>query len=80
MIHRCRHNRCIWDMWTVLVDTQNISSAAWVIYSPLGQILSSAGSCLGLSTNNLVEYSVVIELLTNSIGHGIDHLIVKLDS
>jgi len=42
--------------------------------------LSSGGSCLGPDTNNLVEYSVVIELLVDAIRHGIDHLIIKLDS
>lgn len=60
--------------------TQNISSKAWVIYSPSGQLLSSGGSCLGPATNNLAKYSAMIELLIDAIGHGIDHLIVKLDS
>ena len=43
-------------------------------------MLSSGGSCLGPTTNNLDEYSVVIELLVEVIHHGIDHLIVRLDS
>jgi len=60
--------------------TQNIASATWVIYSPSGQLLSSGRSCLGPATNNLAEYSAVIELLIDAIGHGIDHLIIKLDS
>jgi len=60
-------------------NTQNIALATWVIYSPSCQLLSSGGSCLGLITNNLVEYSVVIELLIDSIGYVVDHLIVKLD-
>ena len=60
--------------------TRNIASTAWVIYLPSGQLLSSGGSCLGLATNNLAEYSAVIELLVDVIHHGIDHLIVRLDS
>jgi ribonuclease HI len=60
--------------------TRNLASTAWVIYSPSGQLLSSGGSCLGPATNNLAEYSAVIELLVDAIHHGIDHLIVRLDS
>jgi ribonuclease HI len=35
---------------------------------------------LGRATNNIAEYNVVIELLTNTILFGIRHLIVCLDS
>ena len=60
--------------------TRNLASIAWVIYLPSGQLLSSGGSCLGPATNNLAEYSAVIELLVDVIHHGIDQLIVRLDS
>ena len=60
--------------------TRNLASTTWVIYLPSGQLLSSRGSCLGPATNNLAEYSAVIELLVDAIHHGIDHLIVRLDS
>ncbi len=60
--------------------TRNLTLIAWVIYSPSGQLLSSGGSCLGPATNNLAEYSAVIELLIDAIHHGIDHLIIRLDS
>ena len=44
--------------------TQNSASAAWVIYTPMSQVFSSGGGvCLGPSSNNVVEYSAVIELL-----------------
>ena len=43
--------------------TQHSSSAAWVIYTPMGQILSSGGVCLRPASNNVAEYTVVIELL-----------------
>ena len=51
--------------------TQNSASAAWVIYTPTGQVLSLGGICLRPSLNNVVEYSAIIELLHDSISHGI---------
>jgi ribonuclease HI len=42
--------------------------------------VSSGGISLGLSTNNVDEYSVVIELLCDAILHGIHSLEVHLDS
>ena len=42
--------------------------------------MSSGGVCLGPSTNNVAEYSVVIELLHDVISHGIRPLEVRLDS
>ena len=60
-------------------QTQNSALAAWVIYTPTGQVLSSGGVCLRPSSNNVREYSVVIELLRDSISHGIHSLEVRLD-
>ena len=40
--------------------TQNSASAAWVIYTPMGQVLSSGGVCLWPLSSNVVEYSTVI--------------------
>ena len=56
--------------------TQNSSLA---IYTPTSQALSSGGVCLWPSLNNVVEYSFVIELLRDSILHGIYSLEVCLD-
>jgi ribonuclease HI len=42
--------------------------------------VSSGGVCLGPSTNNVAEYRVVIELLHDTISHGILSLEVRLDS
>ena len=50
--------------------TQNLASATWVIYTPTGQVLSSGGVCLRPSSNNVAEYSVVIEILRDAISHG----------
>ena len=60
--------------------TQNSSSATWVIYTPMGQVLSSGGICLWPSSNNVVEYSPIIELLCDAISHGVHSLEVCLDS
>jgi hypothetical protein len=60
--------------------TQNLASVAWVIYSSEGLLVSSGGVCLGPSIDNVVEYSVVIEILHDVISHGIHSLEVHLDS
>ena len=60
--------------------TQNSASAAWVINTPMGQVLSSGGICLWPSSNNVAEYSVMIELLRDAIAHGVHSLEVRLDS
>ena len=60
--------------------TQHSASAAWVIYTPMGQLLSSGGVCLRPSSNNIAKYSAMIELLCDVISHGIHSLEVHLDS
>jgi len=61
-------------------STCNLSSAAWVIYDPHGELIDLQGVCLGHTTNNVVEYSVVIELLVEAVDLGIRALVVNLDS
>ena len=56
------------------------ASVAWVIYTPMGQVLSSRGVCLQPYSNNVAEYSVVIELLQDAILHGVLSLEVRLNS
>jgi ribonuclease HI len=60
--------------------TQRLASATWVLFTPQGQLLSSIGICLGDTTNNFVEYSVVTELLHDAFSLGICHLWVYLDA
>ena len=60
-------------------STSNISSTAWVIYSPSDELVSMHGVSLGQTKNNIPEYSAVIELLSKSISFGIQSLIVRLD-
>jgi ribonuclease HI len=59
---------------------QRLASIAWVIFTPHGQLLSSGGICLGDTTNNVTEYSAVIELLRDALSLGISHLRVYLDA
>ena len=60
--------------------TCNLASVVWVIYSPLGQLVSSGGACLGPTTNNVTEYRVAIELLWDSFSHVITQLEFSLDT
>ena len=60
--------------------TRNLSSAAWVVYSPTDELLSSGGVYLCPATNNVAEYRAVVGLLTEAISLGITQLIVNLDS
>ena len=60
--------------------TLNLAPAAWVIYEPSGQLLSSGSTCLGPSTNNIAEYSAITELLLDAMSYGIQHMVVHLDS
>ena len=64
----------------VIHHTQHSTSTAWVIFTPMGQVLSSGGVCLQPSSNNVAEYSAIIELLQNSILHRVLSLEVRLDS
>jgi ribonuclease HI len=57
-------------------STQNLSSATWAIYAPTNELITLRGVCLGHATNNIAEYSVVIELLIDAISLCICHLVV----
>ena len=59
---------------------RNLYSVAWVIYDPIGELINLQGICLGLATNNVTEYSAVLELLTEAVNLGIHALLVNLDS
>jgi hypothetical protein len=51
--------------------TWNLASPSWVLYSPDGQLVSSSGICLGPSMNNVFEYSLIINILHDTISHGV---------
>ena len=59
--------------------TQHSASAGWEIYTPMDQVLSSGGVCLWPFSNNVAEYSAIIELLWDAISHGVLSLEVRLD-
>lgn len=61
-------------------STHNLSFAAWAIYDPNGELVSLQGICISLSTNNITEYITMIELLSNSISHGIHCIVIILES
>ena len=60
--------------------TCNLALAAWVIYSPSGQLVAARGACLGLASNNVAEYRAIIELLWDALSCGITQLEVRMDS
>ena len=57
-------------------STQNLASATWVIYAPTNELVSLRGVCLSRATNNIAEYSAIIELLVDAISLRIHHLVV----
>ena len=61
-------------------SSRNLSSAAWAIFDPSGELVNFRGVCIGKSMNNIAEYSALIELLSDAITRGIHRLIVRLDS
>ena len=51
-----------------------------MIYDPTGELIDLQGICLGRTTNNVIKYSAIIELLTKVITLDICALVVNLDS
>ena len=58
--------------------TLNLSSTAWVLYSSAEDLVSSRAVCIGVATNNIAEYEVVIDLQTAS--QDVHELVVLMDS
>ena len=58
----------------------NLTSTAWVIYSPSHELIHIDGICMGTATNNQVEYDGVNGLLATTLQLGIHHLDIFLDS
>ena len=59
---------------------QNLSSTTWAIFSRNDELLRFQGICIGRSMNNIIEYSELIELLSDAISIGINCIIIRLDS
>ena len=60
--------------------TLNLASSAWFLYSPAYDLVSSGVVCIGPTTNNIVEYWVVICLLTESASKDVHNLVVLMES
>ena len=60
-------------------SSRNVAFHAWVIFSPNNEFVDSRGIFLGRATNNIVEYEVVIALMTNASALGIRSLVLWLD-
>ena len=60
--------------------TRHIASIAWVLYTPESDLLGFGGIFLGNATNNVAEYMLVIQLLTEATSRDISDLVVRLDS
>ena len=80
------HRRCL-NIWNHVGyadgashSTQNLSSAVWDIFALNDEWVTFQGICIGRSTNNIAEYSALIELLSDAISFGINHIIIRLDS
>ena len=61
-------------------STQNLASAAWEIYAPTNKLISLRGACLGCATNNIAEYSAIIELLIDAIFLDICYVVIQINS
>lgn len=62
------------------LSTRKISSTTWVIFSPTYELVGYGGIFLGPPTNNVMEYSAVIEIISKSTSLGINCLVVRLYS
>jgi hypothetical protein len=57
-------------------SSHNVTSATWVIFSLSNEFLDSWAIFLDRASNNIVEYEVVIALMTNAYALGIRFLVV----
>ena len=60
--------------------TLNLALAAWVLYSPAEDLVSSGAVCIGPATNNITEYEAVIGILTEAASQDVRDLVVLMDS
>ena len=60
--------------------TLNLALAAWVLYSPVEDLVSSGVVCIGPATNNITKYKAVIGLLTKATSQDVHDLVVLMDS
>ncbi|HZO92270.1 MAG TPA: ribonuclease HI family protein [Candidatus Baltobacteraceae bacterium] len=51
-----------------------------VLYDEAGNVLQEIGLFLGVTTNNVAEWTALIEGLKAALAHGVDEIAVRLDS
>jgi ribonuclease HI len=51
-----------------------------VLYAPEGEVLAEVSEAIGEATNNVAEYRAVIAGLEAALEHGVERLVVRLDS
>ena len=59
--------------------TLNLTSAAWVLYSPAEDLVSLGVVCIGPATNKIIEYEAVIGILTEATSQDVHDLVVLMD-
>ena len=59
-------------------STWNLASVACAIYMPIDELISLHGICLRCATNDITEYSAIIELLSEAISLVLDAQFYKL--
>ena len=60
--------------------TLNLTSVAWVLYSPVEDLVSSGAVCIGPATNKITEYEAVIGILIEVASQDVHDLVVLMDS
>ena len=60
--------------------TLNLSSAPWVLYSLVHDLVILGAVCIGHVTNNIIEYEAVIGVLTEVAYWDVHNLVVFMDS
>ena len=61
-------------------NTPSVAFATWIIFSLTYELLSSRNIYIGLAINNIVEYSMVIELMSEASTFRIHQLVLRMDS
>jgi ribonuclease HI len=51
-----------------------------VLYDERGEVIEEIGSFLGIATNNIAEWTALVEGLEAALRHGVDDIAVRLDS
>jgi len=76
----CKPQWYVGFSYGVSIYAEHLVLAAWTIYSPSHSLVHVSSLCVGATTNNQVEYNVVIGLLADALQFNICHLRVHLDS